>query len=62
MMRLRVCVVAERKQEVDVMDFAAVVDQVLTLLRQRGRLTYRTIMDYWRWPTTEEARHDQSIW
>jgi hypothetical protein len=43
------------------MDFVAVMDQVITLLRQRGRLTYRTIIDYWRWPTTEEATHDQSI-
>jgi hypothetical protein len=44
------------------MDFVAVVDQVITLLRQRGRLTSReTIIDDWRWPTTEEARHDQSI-
>src|SRR6516162_2670086 len=25
------------------MDFVAVVDQVLTLLRQRGRVTYRTL-------------------
>ena len=25
------------------MDFVAVVDQVMTLLRQRGRLTYRTL-------------------
>ena len=25
------------------MDFVAVVDQVITLLRQRGRLTYRTL-------------------
>jgi hypothetical protein len=44
------------------MDFVAVVDQVITLLRQRSRLTYRgTIIDYWRWPTTEETTHDQSI-
>jgi len=25
------------------MDFVAVVDQVITLLRQRGRVTYRTL-------------------
>ncbi len=25
------------------MDFVAVLDQVITLLRQRGRLTYRTL-------------------
>jgi len=25
------------------MDFVAIVDQVITLLRQRGRLTYRTL-------------------
>ena len=25
------------------MDFVAVVDQVLALLRQRGRMTYRTL-------------------
>ena len=25
------------------MDFVAVMDQVMTLLRQRGRLTYRTL-------------------
>jgi hypothetical protein len=25
------------------MDFVAVMDQVITLLRQRGRLTYRTL-------------------
>ena len=25
------------------MDFVAVVDQVIALLRQRGRLTYRTL-------------------
>src|SRR5262245_39711630 len=27
----------------DGMDFVAVVDQVITLLRQRGRVTYRTL-------------------
>ena len=26
------------------MDFVAVVDQALTLLRQRGRVTYRTLL------------------
>src|SRR5437588_13111102 len=31
------------RQGGDRMDFVAVVDQVITLLRQRGRMTYRTL-------------------
>ena len=34
---------ADASQEGEGMDFVAVLDQVITLLRQRGRLTYRTL-------------------
>ncbi|HSX82093.1 MAG TPA: hypothetical protein VLQ80_26470 [Candidatus Saccharimonadia bacterium] len=38
------------------MDFVAVVDQVITLLRQRGRVTYRTLQR--QFPLDEEALAD----
>ena len=42
-MSVLTCMQAEPRQEGDGVDFVAVVDQVITLLRQRGRLTYRTL-------------------
>src|SRR5262249_8570988 len=36
-------VCADRARIGDEVDFVAVLDQVITLLRQRGRLTYRTL-------------------
>ena len=38
------------------MDFVAVVDQVIVLLRQRGRLTYRTLQ--WPFQLDDDALHD----
>src|SRR4030095_15811279 len=43
MMRSLTCIQAEHKVGRRGMDFVAVLDQVITLLRQRGRLTYRTL-------------------
>src|SRR6476659_8020594 len=41
------------------MDFVAVVDQVITLLRQRGRVTYRTLQRQFQ--LDEEALADQIL-
>src|SRR5262245_18783333 len=38
------------------MDFVAIVDQVITLLRQRGRMTYRTLQRQFQ--LDDEALHD----
>src|SRR4029434_4796420 len=38
------------------MDFVAVVDQVISLLRQRGRMTYRTLQRQFQ--LDDEALHD----
>src|SRR5215467_13981060 len=43
MMVVRISKEAKTRQEGDGMDFVAVVDQVISLLRQRGRVTYRTL-------------------
>src|SRR2546427_8498947 len=43
MMESRTHTQASEQQGGDRMDFVAVVDQVITLLRQRGRVTYRTL-------------------
>ena len=44
MMGERISMEAEPpEQGGDEVDFVAVMDQVMTLLRQRGRLTYRTL-------------------
>ena len=43
MMIALMCMEAEPRQGGDEVDFVAVLDQVITLLRQRGRLTYRTL-------------------
>ena len=37
------CIRQSPRQGGDAVDFVAVVDQVIALLRQRGRLTYRTL-------------------
>ena len=38
------------------MDFVAIVDQVITLLRQRGRMTYRTLQRQFQ--LDDDAVHD----
>src|SRR5499426_1849451 len=38
------------------MDFVAIVDQVITLLRQRGRMTYRTLQRQFQ--LDDDALHD----
>src|SRR5438128_10220942 len=38
------------------MDFVAIVDQVITLLRQRGRMTYRTLQRQFQ--LDDDAFHD----
>src|SRR5262249_35032243 len=43
MMVVRISKEDKTRQEGDQMDFVAVVDQVIALLRQRGRVTYRTL-------------------
>ena len=37
------CTEAEPREGGDAVDFVAVVDQVIALLRQRGRVAYRTL-------------------
>ena len=41
------------------MDFVAVMDQVIALLRQRGRLTYRTFQ--WQFQLDEAALEDLMV-
>lgn len=41
------------------MDVVAVVDQVMTLLRQRGRLTYRTLK--WQCELDDTALEDLTV-
>src|SRR5438067_10887543 len=43
MMEPRMCLLAAPREGGDAVDFVAVVDQAIALLRQRGRLTYRTL-------------------
>jgi hypothetical protein len=43
MMESRMDREAEHREGGDAMDFVAVLDQVIALLRQRGRLTYSTL-------------------
>src|SRR6267143_1147104 len=43
MMSALMCTQTEPGYGGDEVDFVAVLDQVITLLRQRGRLTYRTL-------------------
>jgi len=40
------------------MDFVAIVDQVITLLRQRGRMTYRTLQRQFQ--LDDDALHDRT--
>src|SRR5213592_190300 len=43
MMEPRMCLLAAPREGGDAVDFVAVVDQAIALLRQRGRLTYGTL-------------------
>src|SRR5262252_934625 len=59
MMELRTYAEAEPRQGGHAVDFVAVVDQVITLLRQRGRVAYRTLQRQFQ--LDDEALEDLKI-